>query len=351
MLSIPTEPIGSIPRPDYLIDALRTPQAAESLEPLYESAIHDTVQRFEATGSPVISDGEQKKFHNFATYAVDGLENLAPDGFQLQFIDHFRRWPRLTHGPFRYARSADQFLKTAMNYATVPVKQAVISPSAMSLFYPTKPLPDYSREQFIEDLLRQHENEVRECLRHGAHSVQIDFTEGRLACKLDPTGALLTSFIQLNNLSLSRFNAEERQRIGIHTCPGGDCDSTHSLDVDYSELLPSLFELKAGRFFISLARESDRRRVLRMIRQYLRPNQISFVGVIDVLDPRVETAEEVRDRVLEAADYIPLRQLGTTDDCGFAPFCDDVSTSRETAFAKIKARVEGTAMASRILGN
>ena len=58
-------------------------------------------------------------------------------------------------------------------------------------------------------------------------------------------------------------------------------------------------------------------------------------------------AETVRDRVLEAAKSIPIDQLGTTDDCGFAPFADDTSTARETAFAKIRARIEGTELASR----
>ena len=53
---------------------------------------------------------------------------------------------------------------------------------------------------------------------------------------------------------------------------------------------------------------------------------------------------------LEAAEYIPVAQLGTTDDCGFSPFSDDLSTTRETAFAKIRARVEGTALAARALG-
>ena len=75
-----------------------------------------------------------------------------------------------------------------------------------------------------------------------------------------------------------------------------------------------------------------------------------FIGVIDPIDPRVERAEEVRDRVLEAAEYIPLDQLGTCDDCGFSPFGDDVFTARDTAFAKIRARVEGTEMASGELG-
>jgi 5-methyltetrahydropteroyltriglutamate--homocysteine methyltransferase len=73
------------------------------------------------------------------------------------------------------------------------------------------------------------------------------------------------------------------------------------------------------------------------------------VGVIDPLDPRIETPEEVRDRVLMAARHIPLAQLGTTDDCGFAPFSDDLSTSRDTAFAKIQSRVLGTRLASELL--
>ncbi len=94
---------------------------------------------------------------------------------------------------------------------------------------------------------------------------------------------------------------------------------------------------------------ADRTAVLKLIRDYLKPHQRVFVGVIAPIDPRIETPEEVRDRVLEAAQFIPLNQLGTTDDCGFAPFCDDTSTDRETAFAKIRARVEGTALAARIL--
>jgi 5-methyltetrahydropteroyltriglutamate--homocysteine methyltransferase len=71
--------------------------------------------------------------------------------------------------------------------------------------------------------------------------------------------------------------------------------------------------------------------------------------VIDPIDPRIETPEEVRDRVLEAAEFIPLSQLGTTDDCGFAPFGDDASTGRDTAFEKISARVAGTKLAAQAL--
>ncbi|MDP9120799.1 MAG: 5-methyltetrahydropteroyltriglutamate--homocysteine methyltransferase [Acidobacteriota bacterium] len=346
-MTIPTEPIGSIPRPPGLIEAVAiTNYGDPRLYPLYEEAVRETIERFEATGSPVITDGEQRKYHNFWTYCVHGLPNTAPDGFKIPFsAGHTRRMPRLTGGPFRYQRYADSYLDVALRYAQKPVKQAVISPSALSLMYPDDEIPGYPREQFIEDLLWEHETEVRRCLEKGAHKVQIDFTEGRLAVKVDPSGDLLHRFIDLNNLALARFSDADRQRLGVHTCPGGDLDSTHSADVDYADLLPSLFQLKVGSFYVALAGEKDRVRVLQIIREYLRPDQRVFVGVVAPIDPHVETPEEVRDRTLEASEYIPIEQLGTTDDCGFSPFCDDTSTTRETAFAKIRARVLGTALA------
>ena len=169
--------------------------------------------------------------------------------------------------------------------------------------------------------------------------------------KIDPSGRLLASFVDLNNRALSQFSPAERQRIGVHTCPGGDRDSTHSADVDYALLLPRLFDLDVGSFYVALAGEPDRPRVLEAIRQHMKPKQTVFVGVVSPIDPREDTAEEVRDRVIEAARSIPIDQLGTTDDCGFAPFSDDVSTSRDRAFAKIAARVRGTALATEILAD
>src|SRR6195256_2276879 len=137
-ITIPTEPIGSIPRPLDLIERVaKGDSESPDLAPLYEDAVRDTIARFEATGSPVVTDGEQRKYHNFCTYCVHGLANTAPDGFKIPFSDgHTRRLARLTRGPFRYRRYADSYLDVTMRHAHVPVKQAVISPSALSLMYP-----------------------------------------------------------------------------------------------------------------------------------------------------------------------------------------------------------------------
>jgi 5-methyltetrahydropteroyltriglutamate--homocysteine methyltransferase len=110
-MPIPTEPIGSIPRSPELLRAIQANIAgqvsSEALDKAYDDAVRDTVQRFEATGSPVITDGEQRK-SSFATYPLEGLTNLAPDGVVIPFKDgHTRQLPRLSGGPFRYGSTRE----------------------------------------------------------------------------------------------------------------------------------------------------------------------------------------------------------------------------------------------------
>jgi 5-methyltetrahydropteroyltriglutamate--homocysteine methyltransferase len=352
-MTLPTEPIGSIPRPKELIEGMTAFSdgriGADALESMFDAAVRDTIRRFEETGSPVITDGEQRK-PSFATYPIHGAKNLAPGGVTIPFRDgHTRQLPVLTAGPFRYAAFAAADLEAARKVAQRPLKQAVISASALSLLYPPGGIPGYSREAFLEDLVREAETDIRRCLAAGA-TVQIDFTEGRLCIKLDPSKGLLDAFVDLNNRVLGRFSDEERRHIGVHTCPGGDRDSTHSADVDYAELLPALFRLNVGNFYVQLSSEADRPRVLKILGGHAEEGRRIFVGVTDPIDPRIETPAQVRDRILEAAKFIDPARLGSTDDCGFSPFGDDTSTSRDTAFAKIRARVEGNAMASQELG-
>jgi methionine synthase II (cobalamin-independent) len=377
---IPTEPVGSLPRPTKLQKALADYDAGqithEQLAREQDAACLDSIKRMEATGSPIVSDGEQRA-SSFATYpltdtlAGTGLAaNLAADGqyFAIFTDGHHRQLPRLTGGPFKYKTYAADYLEKAMKMASKPLKQAVIAPSMLALLYPLEgEVPGYSRERFENDLCDECEKDIRRCFAAGAARVSIDFTEGRLACRNDPrnpwTGrGMLGHFIELNNRVLDRFSAEERKNIGIHTCPGGDCDSTHSADVDYAELLPSLFKMNAGYFLIQAASEKDKERVYRLIGEHSRADangvpQVCFIGVINPQNPRIETPQEVCDDLVLAAKYIPKERLGATDDCGFSPFSIDVKpkhgspdVARDIAFQKITARVEGTRMASERLG-
>jgi methionine synthase II (cobalamin-independent) len=378
-MQIPTENVGSLPRSVKLQTAIKDFDAGrisrEQLTAEQDAACLDSIKRMEATGSPIVSDGEQRA-SSFATYpladtlAGTGLAaNLAADGqyFAIFTDGHHRQLPRLTRGPFRYKTFASEYVQKARKMATKPLKQAVIAPSMLALLYPLDgEVPDYPRDQFLEDLCNECEKDIRQCFAAGAARVSIDFTEGRLACKNDPrnpwTGRhMLERFIELNNRVIDRFSAVERRNIGIHTCPGGDCDSTHSAEVDYAELLPSLFKMNAGYFLIQLASEKDKEHIYKLCGQYSRADangvsQVCFIGVIDPLNPRVETAEEVRDALLLASKYIPIERLGSTDDCGFSPFSIDLKpkhgspdVARDIAFQKIGFRVRGTQMASERL--
>ena len=379
-MPIPTENVGSLPRPAKLQAALKDYDAGkithEELVREQDAACRDSIQRMEATGAPIVSDGEQRA-SSFATYpltdtlAGTGLaDNLAGDGqyFAIFTDGHHRQLPRLTGGPFKYKTYAADYLKSAVKRASKPLKQAVIAPSMLALLYPLDgEVAGYTREQFLEDLCNECEKDIRACFAAGASRVSIDFTEGRLACRNDPknpwTGrGMLTQFVELNNRVIDRFSPEERKNIGIHTCPGGDCDSTHSADVDYADLLPSMFKMNAGYFLMQLASEKDKERVYKLVGQHSRADangvaQVCFIGVINPLNPRVETPEEVRDALLLAAKYIPKERLGSTDDCGFSPFSIDVKPkhgspdiARDIAFEKIASRVKGTQMASKELG-
>lgn len=352
---IPSEQIGSIPRNQTLIDAYQAFKdgkiAYSALNELAEQETIQVMRDLEGLGCPVISDGEQRKFDGFAHYCLHNSESYDKEGLIVSFSDGHQRVfaPHLKIPPFRYEHTADEFLKFAVQHAHVPVKQAVISPSMLSLVYPPKGLKDYNHEQFINDLIEQHVNEVKRCLEAGAYKVQLDFTEARLSLKFDPSGEMLNSFVDLINKCLSHFNPDEIQKIGLHTCPGADIDATHSAEIDYKYLLPSLFKINAGNFYVAMRGEQDTRKALRLIGHIIRPFQRVFIGVINPISKTLETPEEVCDLILQATEFIPLQQLGTTDDCGFSPFADDVSTNRELVYQKIRARLEGTRLAEKKL--
>lgn len=355
MVHIPTENIGSVPRNADLREAyarqMRGEISRDELETFANVATIEALEQMESVGSDCVTDGEQHKFQGFPSYCLFGSDCVS-DEFQdlLQFSDgHWRGLPTLTKGPFRYSLSGDQFLEFALKHTSAPVKQAIISPSMLTFLYPKTGVEGYSRGDFINDLIEQHRGEIRRCLDLGAYKVQIDFTEARASLKIDPSGELLRDMVDLINRALEPFSDEERQRIGIHTCPGSDLDCTHSAEVDYVELLPTLFEVQVGNFYVAMASEKDPVHALRLIKTLLRPGIRVFIGVIDPVDPEVESVELVTERVLQAARYIPVEQLGICDDCGFSPFADDPSTTREIAIEKMRARVEGVRKAEQQL--
>src|ERR1700750_1480359 len=146
---IPTEPVGSLPRPARLQAAYADYDAGtigkEQLGAEQHSAVRYSIERFEATGSPIISDGEQR-WSSFATYPITdtlGGTGLAPglsgEGGQFFAIfadGHGRQLPRLASGPFHYNQYAADTLRKSLPYAHGPMKQAGTPPAIVALPQP-----------------------------------------------------------------------------------------------------------------------------------------------------------------------------------------------------------------------
>ena len=182
---------------------------------------------------------------------------------------------------------AGSYVEAARRYTNSRSNRRSSRRAALSLLYPSQGIPGYSREAFcFGPDLDEAEASIRGALNAGAVIVQIDFTENRLSLKLDPSGNLLRRFIALNNQVLDRLLPKRAPAGGVHVALEAIADSTHSADVDYAGLLPELFPLNVGRFYMQMASESDRKRILGIVRQVLRPNHIAFVGVIDPINPR-----------------------------------------------------------------
>ena len=373
---LPTEPVGSLPRPSVLqravLDAEIGQISAAELERAQEAAVRDTLDRFAETGSPLVSDGEQRR-QSFSSYPLgtaphDGGVEAGPV-FAVFADGHHRVIPSLARGPFRFRGWAADDVARSRRLTSRPLKQAVISPSMLSLMVPAEGLGDYSRAEFLDDVVAGCAEDIRRCFAAGASRVSIDFTEGRLALREDLRAPwagpeALGGFIELINRVLAELPNELRAAVGVHTCPGNDNDSAHSADVDYAELIPELFQIEAGYFLVQSASEKDPDGVARLVGRQLRHLARSgersaprvLLGVTNPTSPKLETAEEIRDRLVQAARFIPPELLGSTDDCGFSPYLIDEKPrhgspdfARDVAFAKIAARVRGTELASEEL--
>ena len=367
---LPTEPVGSLPRPARLQHAVLAQLAGSideaDLQQEYDAAVKDTVDRFVATGSPIITDGEQRR-NSFASYPVAPGTATASEVFAVYADGHHRLVPKLTTSQrFSYASYAGSDVEYVRKLTDLPVKEAVVSPAMLSLMYPDSGLDGYSKAEFEEDVIAGSAADIISCFAAGASRVHVDFTEGRLA--LNPNSqvawagtAALHGFIELLNRVLDAIPEQYRPFVGVHTCPGNDLDSSHSRDVDYAKLLPELFQIEAGYFLVQAAGEENPDRVANLVGQQLKQlggarQPRILLGVTNPTSPRLETAEEIADQLVKASRFIPAELLGSTDDCGFSPYLVDSKPrhgspefARDVAFAKIAARVQGTAIASETL--
>ena len=254
----------------------------EALEALFDDAVRDTIERFEATGSPVITDGEQRK-QSFATYPVAGLANLAPGGVTIPFVDgHARQLPLLTAGPFRYATPAWSYLDGARPHTSATAQAGRDLGVGGQPHVPAgRPSPGYSREAFVDDLVAEAVAEIRRLPRPGRQRPDRLHRGPALAQARSVEGAARLRFVDLNNRVLAELTDDERARVGVHTCPGGDRTRPTAPMCATRSCCRRCSGSNVANFYVQLASESDRPRVLEILGTHATGDRRIFVGVID----------------------------------------------------------------------
>ena len=360
-MEIRQTPVGSLPRSKQLQDAYAAFNKEElgrgELDQVIESEIKDVVSEYEKIeNNPLITTGEVEK-PNFLTYFLDNgfikLGDPSPEdaeGFVIDFEGHHSREIAVLQKeqtPFSYKHYGDEWIPTLKSFSNKPFKATVIAPSAVSLIY-QKDLPDYPKEKFISDVINECVKDIKKCINAGAAEVGMDMTEATYALKVDPTGAVLREMVDLINRVADQLTENELNLITLHTCFGADNFTNHNYS-NYQDVYPALLQSKIRNFHLPLASlgEGNFENVLECIREYI-DGKFVYLGFVSHLAKDIETPKRIAERIILASDILGVTP-GVSECCGYSPFCNDLTTTREWAFDKIRARAEGAKLAEQQL--
>jgi 5-methyltetrahydropteroyltriglutamate--homocysteine methyltransferase len=328
----PTTLVGSYPQPEWLIDrhklAGRFPPrvrarelwlvAEKFLKEAQDDATVLAIRAQEQAGLDIVTDGEirRESYSNRFATALEGVDIDNP-GTALDRSGHPNPVPRIV-GRIRRKRAVevDDLLFLKRNTAR-KVKITVPGPFTMSQqaqndFYP-------SAEEAAMDYAAAVNEEMRELFAAGADIVQIDepYMQAR------PEKAR-----EYGLKALNRALQDIEGTTAVHVC-FGYAAIIHERPSGYS-FLPELAGSPVKQVSIETAQSNLDTAVL----QKLAGKKI-MLGCIDLSDMKVETPQQVADRLRKALKHVKPEDVIVAPDCGMKYL------PREVAFAKMKAMVEG----------
>ena len=144
-------------------------------------------------------------------------------------------------------------------------------------------------------------------------------------------GRLTPSIPRPQKQSAGSTHHRRISQIGIHTCPWCDCNPIHLVEVPHSDPLLSFFAMNVRYLLTQLPIEKGKPAVYEQTDHAIRRDAeaSTFIGVVNLLESRVENPEQVMADLVEASKRITRDQLDARDDCGFGPFVSMSSSSIE----------------------
>ena len=324
--------VGSLLRPPYLVDARDRLEAGRlasaEFKRIEDRAVDEAVHLQEEAGLDVLTDGEMRRYAFFGHLieALDGFDKFG--GWAIPFRDEqggelvFKRPVVVEKLRWRRSMCAEEFAYLRARTAR-PTKVTLISTQQAAAYYdPEKSKGAYpTRDAYLADIVDCTRREVEELVRLGCTYVQIDAPQ--YAALLDPElregyrrrgsdpDRLIDACIEMDNAVIGQHPGVT---FGLHICRGNN---------------QSMFYASGG--YEPIARVFGRSRFQRFLLEYddersggfeplsaMPEDRVVVLGLVTTKKPRLESVDELRRRIDEAAKFLPLKRLALSPQCGFA---------------------------------
>ncbi|MDE1858171.1 MAG: cobalamin-independent methionine synthase II family protein [Thaumarchaeota archaeon] len=368
----PTSVVGSLPRPEWLLEAIAKFEAGElpesQLKEYYDEAVVLAIKQQETTGVDEVSDGEQRRFSFLAFVAerIPSFKLIPTTELMTKEAEQYVKSMNLHVGVISNPIIVGKIKRTAplvagevafaKRYTDKPVMAPLIGPLTLLInswnrdrsgsFYKTP-------EDAFGDLTAMLREEILALKEAGASFVQLDepavgnfvdfrYTRWLLALngwKLGDLGELHKIAAELINRTVKGVSGIE---VGVHICRGNwRSDEQHYSDGGYEKMIDEILEMKVRRLVLEYA--TKRAGTYKVFREHPWHGEIGL-GVIDVKDPRVETPQEIVKRVEEASRVFGEENIVLNPDCGFASGRPWPVVNRQIAYAKLSAQTAAAKM-------
>jgi 5-methyltetrahydropteroyltriglutamate--homocysteine methyltransferase len=331
-VAIRSDVVGSLLRPADLVEARGALEAgridAREFKRIEDRAVDEVVAMQEAAGLDVVTDGELRRYAFFGHLidAVDGFDKFG--GWAIPFHDEqgkelvFKRPVVVDKLRWRRSMCGEEFAYLRAR-TTRPCKVTLISTQQAAAYYdPDKSKGAYpTRDAYLGDVVDLTRREVEELVRLGCGYIQIDAPQ--YAALLDPAlregyrqrggdpDRLIDACIEMDNAVIGRHPGVT---FALHICRGNN---------------QSMFYASGG--YDPIARVFERSRFQRFLLEYDDERSGGFeplktvpadrevvLGLVTTKKPRLESVDDLRRRIVEAAGFLPLERLALSPQCGFA---------------------------------
>ncbi|GAC1350558.1 MAG: cobalamin-independent methionine synthase II family protein [Ktedonobacteraceae bacterium] len=345
-----TEVVGSLLRPTYLVQAREQFAAgqlnAAEFKAIEDRAVNEAIALQQDAGIDVITDGEMRRyaFYGHLIEALKGFDKYG--GWAIPFRDEtgeqlvLKRPVVVEKLQWKRSMCAEEwvYLRARTSH---PAKVTMISAQQAAAYYdPDKSKSAYpTRDAYLADIVDFSRHEVEELVRLGCTYIQIDAPQ--YAALLDPQmregyrqrgndpDKIIDTCIEMDNAII---RDQPGITFGMHICRGNN-QSKFYASGDYEPISRIFTQTRFQRFLLEY--DDERSGGFEPLR-HVPEDRFVVLGLVTTKKPRLESAEELRQRIEDASRYLPLERLALSPQCGFASTMEGNRISYEDQRRKLE---------------